>query len=148
MRDNSQPATHNSQLILMAIFGTKKESASAKATADKEKKEDVNYQVNASSTAAAIKIPAVLIQPRISEKAGHLAAMNKYVFKVKPEANKVEVKKAVEAAYKVRVTQVNIIRNLGKARNFGNRSGRTQAFKKAIVTLRKGDSIQGLTDVV
>ena len=113
-----------------------------------EKKEDVNYQVDASSAAPAIKIPTILIQPRISEKAGHLAKLNKYVFKVATDTNKVEVKKAVEAAYKVKVTQVNIVRNLGKTRNFGNRKGMTSSFKKAIVTLRTGDSIQGLTDVV
>ena len=120
----------------MAIFGTK----------TKEKKE-VDYKVDASS-GSSVKIPTILIQPRISEKAGHLAKLNKYVFKVAISANKVEVKKAVEAAYKVKVTQVNIVRNLGKARNFGNRSGMTQAFKKAIVTLKTGDSIAGMTDVI
>lgn len=123
----------------MAIFGKKTE----------EKKSGVDYKVDAASANVSnLKIPTVLVQPRISEKAGQLAQMNKYVFKVKGNANKVEVKKAVEAAYKVKVTQVNMITNMGKARNFGNRSGRTQGFKKAIVTLKKGDSIQGLTDVV
>jgi large subunit ribosomal protein L23 len=123
----------------MAIFGTKKE----------EQKDGVDYKVGASSANVSnLKIPSVLVQPRVSEKAGQLAQINKYVFKVKSSANKVEVKKAVEAAYKVKVTQVNMITNMGKARSFGNRSGRTQAFKKAIVTLKKGDSIQGLTDVV
>ena len=123
----------------MAILGTKKE----------EKKSDVDYKVDAASANVAnLKVPSILVQPRVSEKAGHLAQMNKYVFKVKTGANKVEVKKAVEAAYKVTVTQVNMITNMGKARNFGNRSGRTSAFKKAIVTLKKGDSITGLTDVV
>ena len=122
----------------MAIFSKKTE----------EKKEDVNYKVDASSTGPSIKIPTILIQPRISEKAAQQAKLNKYVFKVATGTNKIEVKKAVEIAYKVKVTQVNIVRNQGKARNFGNRVGRTQAFKKAIVTLRKGDSIAGLTDVV
>ena len=125
----------------MALFSRKKES-----------KEDAQYQTSsaqAKSDAVSIpKIPNVLIQPRISEKAGRQAAMNKYVFSVKGSANKVEVKKAVETFYKVRVTQVNIIRNQGKIKNFGNRQGRTSNFKKAIVTLRAGDKIQGLTDVV
>ena len=118
----------------------------------KEEVPDTQYQVSSdapkSGNVVVPKIPIVLIQPRISEKAGHLVKLNKYVFKVAIGANKVEVKKAVEGAYKVKVTQVNIVRNLGKHRNFGNRSGRTQAFKKAIVTLRTGDSIAGLTDVV
>lgn len=126
----------------MAIFGKKPETT-----------EEVQYQktsdaVKTGSGAPTIKIPSVLVQPRISEKAGHLVQLNKYVFKVKPSANKVEVKKAVEAAYKVRVTQVNMVSNQGKNRNFGNRAGRTSSFKKAIVTLKKGDKIEGLTDVV
>ncbi len=125
----------------MAFFSTKKEDKA-------ETKYEVSSDAPKSGSAPFPRIPTVLVQPRVSEKAGQLAQINKYVFKVKGAANKVEVKKAVEAAYKVKVTQVNMITNMGKTRNFGNRSGRTQAFKKAIVTLKKGDSIQGLTDVV
>ena len=95
-----------------------------------------------------VKIPKVLVQPRVSEKSGHLASLNKYVFKVLPTTNKVEVKKAVEAAYKVKVTGVNMVINKGKTRNFGRTVGRTSSFKKAIVTLKKGDKIEGLTDVI
>jgi len=125
----------------MALF-TKKPEAT----------EEVQYQtatdgVKAGSVAG-IKIPTVLIQPRISEKAGRLVNLNKYVFKVKRDANKIEVKKAIETAYKVRVTQVNMVINKGKHRTFGQVSGKTQGFKKAIVTLKKGDKIDGLTDVV
>lgn len=112
----------------MSILGTKTEEKAA--------------------TVPSVLVPTVLIMPRISEKAGRLAKENKYIFKVKPETNKVEVKKAVEKAYKVKVTQVNIVNNSGKSRNFGQRSGRTSAFKKAIVTLKKGDKIEGLMDVV
>ena len=125
----------------MAIFSKKPEV-----------KEEVQYQKASddvkSGSVPSIKIPTALIQPRISEKAGKLAQMNKYVFKVKLDTNKVEVKKAVETAYKVKVLQVNMIVNQGKTRNFGRTSGKTSGFKKAIVTLRKGDKIKGLTDVV
>lgn len=135
----------------MALF-SKKESASAKATADEEDKSAAQYQVVVDAPKGdkvlTVKIPTILVQPRISEKAGHLVSLNKYVFEIAKAANKVEVKKAVESAYKVRVTQVNIVNNQGKKRNFGRISGRTQAFKKAIVTLKKGDKIEGLTDVV
>ncbi len=125
----------------MALFGKKTDAA----------KDEVKYEVPAQAAATSLnfaKIPTVLTQPRISEKAGRLAGMNKYVFKVANKANKVEVKKAVEAAYKVRVTQVNIVTNQGKKRNFGSKTGMTSAFKKAIVTLKQGDKIEGLTDVV
>ena len=123
----------------MAIFGTKKES-----------KQETQYASDAFKTSggSSVKVATVLLQPRISEKVGRMVSLNKYVFNVKPTANKVEVKKAVESVYKVHVMQVNMIKTQGKTRNFGNRSGRTSNFKKAIVTLKKGDSIKGLTDVV
>ena len=120
----------------MAILGKKPENES-----------EVQYKTAAGSSAS-VTIPSVLVQPRISEKSGHLAAMNKYVFIVKKGANKVEVKKAVESFYKVKVVQVNVVNNQSKAKNFGKTPGRTSAFKKAIVTLKKGDKIAGLTDVV
>jgi large subunit ribosomal protein L23 len=119
----------------MAIFSNK--------TEDKKKEATAPAQVGAE-----VRIPSVLIQPRISEKAGHLTSLNKYVFKVKPSANKIEVKKAVESFYKVKVVQVNMVRNQGKNRNFGRTAGRTSDFKKAIITLKKGDKIEGLTDVI
>jgi large subunit ribosomal protein L23 len=127
----------------MAIFSKKPESSDDKI----EYKKDDKSSATANSTPT-IKIPTILIQPRISEKAGSLAQMNKYVFLIAKAANKVEVKKAVEAAYKVTVTQVNVINNHGKKRNFGRTKGVTSDFKKAIVTLKKGDKIEGLTDVV
>lgn len=102
----------------------------------------------ATGAVASVKIPTILIQPRISEKAGKLAQMNKYVFMVAKATNKVEVKKAVEAAYKVKVLQVNVINNQGKSRTFGRVKGRTQGFKKAIVTLRQGDKIEGMTETI
>jgi large subunit ribosomal protein L23 len=112
---------------------------------DKESKAEKTVTAD---SGASLKIPSILIQPRISEKAGKMAEMNKYVFLVASQTNKVEVKKAVEAAYKVKVTRVNVIRNEGKVRNFGRTKGKTADFKKAIVTLKKGDKIEGLTDVV
>jgi large subunit ribosomal protein L23 len=126
----------------MAIFSKKPEAQDDK----------VQYKTDEKSATAgsgpAIKIPTILIQPRISEKAGKMAQMNKYVFIVAASTNKIEVKKAVEAAYKVNVTQVNVVNNHGKKRNFGRTKGVTSDFKKAIVTLKKGDKIEGLTDVV
>ncbi len=132
----------------MSIFGSKKQSTSAKATADKDKTESGEAEEKTVSANIDIKVPQVLVQPRISEKAGHLVKLNKYVFNVKPSANKVEVKKAVESFYKVRVIMVNMVSMKGRTRNYGRTSGKTSGFKKAIVTLKKGDKIEGLTDVV
>ncbi len=101
-----------------------------------------------SSKAVSLSLPLNLLQPRVSEKAGLAQKLNKYVFMVKLKANKVEVKKAVEAKYQVKVVQVNVINMKGRAKQRGRFPGRTSDFRKAIVTLKKGDSIKGLTDTV
>lgn len=88
----------------------------------------------------------VLVQPRVSEKAGRLSTQGKYVFLVKKAANKVEVKKAVERVYKVNVVGINIVNVKGKHKVFGRTSGRTSDFKKAIVTLKKGQTIEGIVE--
>jgi large subunit ribosomal protein L23 len=105
-----------------------------------EKKQTAGAKPGAVSN---FSVTEVLLQPRISEKATRLATKeNKYVFVVKTGANKISVKKAVEIAYKVKVEKVNIVRNDGKNRNFGRTTGRTSDFKKAIVTLKKGEKIE------
>jgi large subunit ribosomal protein L23 len=122
----------------MALFSKKE---------NKDEKQEKTAEVATVAQDVSLSLPQNLVQPRISEKAGALTRLNKYVFIVRNTANKVEVKKAVEAKYKVKVTRVNIINNQGKNKNFGRTSGRTPDFKKAIVSLREGDSIKGLTDI-
>ena len=112
-----------------------------------KQKEEEQTAVDKSQPGILTKVPMVLVQPRISEKSGHLAAVGKYVFNVKKSANKVEIKKAVERAYKVTVVKVNIINTEGKTKNSGRHSGRTSDFKKAVVSLKKGDKIEGATDI-
>ncbi len=79
-----------------------------------------------------------LVIPRLSEKAGKMNALNKYVFTIFGKTNKIEARKAVEAQYGVKVAQVNMITMAGHTKRFGRRTGVTQAFKKAIVTLKPG----------
>jgi len=85
----------------------------------------------------------------ITEKATDLSSLNKYVFKVSFDANKTEIKKAIEKMYNVKVEKVNIIHIPGKKRRLGRiegwRKGLKRGFKKAIVTLRKGDKIEVLS---
>ena len=76
-----------------------------------------------------------LVVPRLSEKAGSLGKLNKYVFTVFGKSNKIEVRKIVEAAYGVKIARLNMITMAGKSRRFGRRTGVTSAYKKAIVTL-------------
>lgn len=84
----------------------------------------------------------VLVKPLITEKAADLSELNKYVFAVNPKMNKVEVKKAIRSIYEVDPVAVNIINFSGKRVNYGRISGQKKAWKKAIVTLKPGDTIQ------
>lgn len=76
-----------------------------------------------------------LVVPRLSEKAGQLSKLNKYIFTIWGQTNKIEVRKNIEARYGVKIAQVNMVTMAGKTRRFGRRYGVTKNFKKAIVTL-------------
>ncbi len=77
----------------------------------------------------------VIIRPIITESSMDMAAEKKYVFKVAPEANKTEIRKAVEEIFGVEVAKVNVIKVKGKVKRLGRTVGRTSSYKKAIVTL-------------
>lgn len=84
----------------------------------------------------------VLRRPVITEKNTNLQALNKYAFEIAEGANKPMVKQAVEKAFKVRVTGVNVVIVPGKTRRVGRRQVLTRSWKKAIVTLQPGDKIE------
>jgi large subunit ribosomal protein L23 len=84
----------------------------------------------------------VLRRPLVSEKNTELQAQGKYAFEVAREANKHQIKQAVEKAFKVGVIAVNVMTIPGKTRRIGRRQVLTQSWKKAIVTLKPGDSIR------
>ena len=83
----------------------------------------------------------LLRRPLITEKSTVLQAQGKYAFEVANEANKHQIKQAVEKAFKVKVTAVNVMTVPGKERRIGRRQVLTQSWKKAIVTLKPGDKI-------
>ena len=85
----------------------------------------------------------VFLSPKISEKAIALTDAGKYVFEVPTETNKIEVAKAVEKSFNVKVTDVNMMIVKGKqmSRRYGKHAGRRKDVKKAIVTLKKGQKI-------
>ena len=84
----------------------------------------------------------VIPAPLISEKGTQLTeSFNQVLFKVRPDANKIEVKHAIETLFKVKVVQVRMARYLGKMRRIGRSMGRRSDWKKAYVTLREGDKI-------
>ncbi|CCH50532.1 50S ribosomal protein L23 [Pseudodesulfovibrio piezophilus] len=86
----------------------------------------------------------VLLKPVVSEKANDAKEQSNHVsFYVHPDSNKVEVKKAVEAAFDVKVESVNIVRKKAMPRKkFGRVTGRIPGFKKAYVKLAAGDKIE------
>ena len=76
-----------------------------------------------------------------TEKGAVQAAENKYFFAVQRDANKIEIRKAVELLYKVKVQDVNTIRMPGKLKRVRAAQGHTPEWKKAVVTLRTGHKI-------
>ena len=83
-----------------------------------------------------------LVRPIITEKNTLLNDRGKYTFEVLPDANKIEIKRAVEEVFKVRVTGVNVMRVPGKQRRMGRTHGMTRSWKKAVVTLEPGQRIE------
>ncbi len=85
---------------------------------------------------------AVLLRPLITEKSTSLAGQDKYVFEVDLRANKPQIREAVELAFNVTVLNVNTLVVKGKNRRFGRNVTKQPDWKKAIVTLQSGDTIE------
>ncbi|MBI2846453.1 MAG: 50S ribosomal protein L23 [Chloroflexi bacterium] len=89
-----------------------------------------------------MQILEVIRRPVVTERSTALQqAQNKYVFEVLKEANKRQIKEAVEKGFNVKVTKVNVINIPGETRRMGRRLISTSPMKKAVVTLKKGDTI-------
>ena len=83
----------------------------------------------------------VIIAPVVTEKSAMNADKNVYTFKVKKSANKIEIKDAFEHAFGVKVKSVNTLNTKTKAKRVGRYSGERKAYKKAIITLKDGESL-------
>ncbi len=83
----------------------------------------------------------ILKKPVITEKSMDLVGQNKYTFLVDLVANKIEIKRAVEELFRVKVEKVRTIRYKGRLKRVRGRLGRTPDYKKAIVTLKEGNKI-------
>lgn len=95
---------------------------------------------------------SIIIKPLVTEKMTSITEkQNKFGFVVRPNANKIEIKKEIEARYNVTVTDVNTMVYAGKNKSrytkAGLIKGRTNAFKKAIVTLKEGDTIDFYSNI-
>ena len=88
-----------------------------------------------------------IISPMVTEKSTNLSEQNKIVFKVPSSANKRNLKTNIEKIFKVNVTKINIINKSGRTKLTRGRKIKISGFKKAIITLKKGQSIDLTTGV-
>jgi large subunit ribosomal protein L23 len=89
-----------------------------------------------------MRLYEVLRRPLITEKSTMLQAEGKYAFEVAKTASKPQIKQAVEKAFKVKVTAVNVVTMPGKKRRLGRRELPAHPWRKAIVTLKPGEKIE------
>lgn len=89
-----------------------------------------------------MELSDILIKPLVTEKANALRDQNKYVFIVHPDANKIQIKKAVAKLFNVKVVDCTTMNIMGRMTRLRGRPGRKSSYKKAIVKIEKGQSIQ------
>jgi len=88
-------------------------------------------------------IYSTIKKPLFTEKGGSLKeAQNKVLVEVAKDANKIEIKKAIEEIFKVKVAKVATINEQGKMKRYGKSLGKTSDRKKAIITLRQGEKLE------
>ena len=88
-----------------------------------------------------------ILSPMVTEKTTNLSEQNKIVFKVPTGANKINLKKNIEKIFKVNVTKINIINKQNRTKITKGKKIRVSGFKKAIITLKKGQSIDLTTGI-
>jgi len=149
-------ATHEGSTSIMEAESPKKAEKKSEKPAEKKaktvkaekvvkpKKEVKSRKVSKKEENIAHKI---LFENLISEKSTMLASQNKYVFKVAKSAGKFQIKEAIEGYYGVQVVAVNTIKISPKKRVHGRTIGWKKGFKKAVVTLREGDTITAVEGV-
>lgn len=84
----------------------------------------------------------VIIRPVVTERSYDLIEQNTYTFEVAKDANKIEIRQAIEAIFDVTVTKVNTLNVKSKPKRMRGPVGRTRTWKKAMVTLKEGDTIE------
>ena len=88
-----------------------------------------------------------ILSPMVTEKSTNLSEQNKIVFKVPNGANKINLKKNIEKIFKVNVTKINIINKQNRTKVAKGKKVKISGFKKAIITLKKGQSIDLTTGI-
>lgn len=138
--DSATPSTKNSKPAVKAI---------PKSVTKDSMKELYETKDGAKAKATGVKVKLkpgsqsdrILVKPLITEKVTILNGLSKYVFAVAMTANKITVAKAIAELYGVKPLKVNIIKLEGKFKSRGRISGKRKDWKKAIVTLPKGETL-------
>lgn len=134
---------------LFDIF-KKKKLFSVKTSESKKKKTEEKKELVKSPAVVKVKKQTkgdkiahkILRFPHVTEKASSLAESGKYSFNIFPQANKTEVKRAIEELYGVDVVKINIINIHRRKRRVGKNFGFKKGYKKAIIELKKGQKIE------
>lgn len=132
----------------MALFSKEKNESSVEEEKEEKKSSKKDETVKAKKAKVVLNTKnsevayRVLVEPWVTEKTHSMMSANKYVFKVAGGASKNEVKRAIEGVYGVKVEKTAIVNISSKTKYFGRHKGLKAGFKKAIVTLKKGDSIE------
>ncbi len=134
-KKEAEKAKKTTEAKVAPAFDAKKETAKAAKVAKEPKAPKVSVNEGKFSY-------TIVKEPHISEKGTILSEKNKYVFKVYSQANKPEIKKAVEGIYGVDVLSVNVISIPHKKRRLGKTEGFRKAYNKAIVTIKEGQKIE------
>ena len=88
-----------------------------------------------------------ILSPLVTEKSTNLSELNKVVFKVNSLANKKTIKKSIEKIFKVNVVKINIINKQGRIKMARGKKTKVRGYKKAIITLKKGQNIDLTTGI-
>ena len=135
----------------MALFGKEKTKVKSKPqAADSGSMQDLYKDEGSVKSKDGVKSGAkdlamaaqVLVRPLVTEKATNLSGIGKYVFVVSAKANKISVARAIQATYKVKPVAVNIMNIEGKRVSRGRIGGKRSDWRKAVITLKKGDTIK------
>jgi len=122
-----------------------KEKKVVKKDKEEEKKETIQKKSALKRKSIPEDVAKLCFIPHISEKATFLTKKNQYVFKVPKKANKKQIKKAIELMYNVNVLSVKTINIPSKKRRYRLKEGKKPGYKKAIVKLKEGQSIEMAT---
>lgn len=131
-------------MALLDVFKRKDKEAKPEVKEVKkevEVKKETKQPIKKGKKAEDASVYAVIDHQHITEKASDLMSLNKYTFKVFPRSNKDMVRKAIEKLYGVKVKGVNMVTLPSKSVRLGKHEGVKGGFKKAIVTLHKGHTI-------